>query len=330
MCSREASSARPAACANVQLIEAETCNHLWAERFDKPIADLFDMQDEIVSRLANQLQAELVAAEARRAEQKPGPDSMDLTFQGYAAFNRGLSADLLTKARGFFVRALELHSANVGAIIGAAVVDARIAWSFQIDDPRPLWAAAEAKLSQALAAAPNNARAHLYMGQVLVATNRAQRGIEEYERALALDPNLAAARAAMGLAHVYIGRAEETEAHVLEALRLSPRDTVISTWFLHVGSAKAFLGKYEAALSWLRKSIDANRNNPWSYFYLAASLAHLGLLDEAREELKSGLAVNPNFTIKRFQAGAESDNPVFLAQHKRVIEAMRLAGVPER
>jgi TolB-like protein len=70
---------------NVQLIDAETGQHLWAERFDKPIADLFDMQDEIVSRLANQLQAELIAAEARRAERSPNPDSMDLYFQGERA-----------------------------------------------------------------------------------------------------------------------------------------------------------------------------------------------------------------------------------------------------
>ena len=74
---------------NVQLIEAETGKHLWAERFDKPLADLFDMQDEIVARLANQLQAELIAAEARRAETAPDPDSTDLFFQGRALFNRG-------------------------------------------------------------------------------------------------------------------------------------------------------------------------------------------------------------------------------------------------
>jgi adenylate cyclase len=67
---------------NVQLIDAETANHLWAERFDKPLADLLDMQDEIVARLSNQLGAELVAAEARRAERGPSPDSMDLYFQG--------------------------------------------------------------------------------------------------------------------------------------------------------------------------------------------------------------------------------------------------------
>ena len=81
---------------------------------------------------------------------------------------------------------------------------------------------------------------------------------------------------------------------------------------------------------WLAEKVDRHqRNNPWSYFYLAAALARLGLLDQAREQLKSGLAVNPNFTIKRFHAAVESDNPVFVAQHERVIEAMRLAGVPE-
>jgi adenylate cyclase len=72
---------------NVQLIDAETGNHLWAERFDKPVADLFDMQDEIVARLASQLGTQLIEAEARRAERAPLPDSMDLYFQGTAALN---------------------------------------------------------------------------------------------------------------------------------------------------------------------------------------------------------------------------------------------------
>jgi len=76
---------------NAQLIDAETGNHLWAERFDKPVTDLFDMQDEIVSRLANTLDAELIAAEARRAESSPHPNSMDLYFQGMACWNKGLT-----------------------------------------------------------------------------------------------------------------------------------------------------------------------------------------------------------------------------------------------
>src|SRR3954451_12896172 len=93
---------------NVQLVDAETGNHLWAERFDKPVADLFDMQDEIVSRLANALDAELIAAEARRAERSPHPDAMDLVFQGNSWFNKGPTPDCMARARSFFEKALAL------------------------------------------------------------------------------------------------------------------------------------------------------------------------------------------------------------------------------
>jgi hypothetical protein len=86
---------------NVQLIDAETGNHLWAERFDKPLADLFDVQDEVVARLANTLNAQVTAAEARRAEQSPHLDSMDLYFQGLAWFYKGLVPENLAQARIF-------------------------------------------------------------------------------------------------------------------------------------------------------------------------------------------------------------------------------------
>src|SRR5690349_19081974 len=108
---------------NVQLIDAETGNHLWAERFDKPIADLFEMQDEIVSRLANALDAQLIAAEARRAERSPHPDVMDLVFQGRALSNKGWTPDYMARARGFFERAIALDRENVEAMVGLAYVD---------------------------------------------------------------------------------------------------------------------------------------------------------------------------------------------------------------
>jgi TolB-like protein len=314
---------------NVQLIEAETDAHLWAERFDKPIADLFDMQDEIVARLANQLRAELIDAEARRAEKAPNPDSMDLVFQGHAAFNRGFSPDLLAKARGFFASALEVDPGNVEALVGLGRADTLVASLFMTDDSRSLWAAAEATLTKALTLAPNHALAHRAMGTLLGETYRAERGIEELDRALAIDPNMAMAHGNKGLAKVYIGRAEETEAHVQEALRLSPRDTFVWFWLFFAGMAQSYLGGDEAATWRLRKSIDVNRNNFWVSFYLAVSLAHLGRLDEARREVKAGLADNPRFTIKRYLAAACSDNAVYLAQRERIIEGMRLAGVPE-
>jgi TolB-like protein len=110
---------------NVQLVDAETGNHLWAERFDKPVADLFDMQDEIVSRLANTLNAQLIAAEAHRAEYAPAPGSMDLYFQGAAWLNKGPSPGNLAQARGCFERALVLDPNNVEALVGLASVDAQ-------------------------------------------------------------------------------------------------------------------------------------------------------------------------------------------------------------
>ena len=105
---------------NVQLIDAETGNHLWAERFDKPFADLFDMQDEIVSRLANTLKVKLIAVEARRAQRSMHSDAMELNFQGKACLYKGTAAKNLMQARGFFERALALDPQNVEALIGMA------------------------------------------------------------------------------------------------------------------------------------------------------------------------------------------------------------------
>ena len=109
---------------NVQLIDAETGNHLWAERFDKPLADLFDMQDEIVARLAGALNAQLVVAEARRAGQAATPNSIDLYFQGMAWFNKGLIPSNLAQAHGYFDRALAADPDNVEALIWLAGVEA--------------------------------------------------------------------------------------------------------------------------------------------------------------------------------------------------------------
>ncbi|HEY5204454.1 MAG TPA: adenylate/guanylate cyclase domain-containing protein [Roseiarcus sp.] len=314
---------------NVQLIEAENGAHLWAERFDKPLADLFEMQDEIVSRLANQLRAELTEAEARRAEQAPNPDSMDLYFQGQAWLNRGWTPDMLTRARSFYIHALDLDPGNIDALVGVAAVDLTVCASFMTDDHQTLLAEAETRLARALAVAPNNALAHLLMGVALRMTNWAQRSVEEMERGLAIDPNLATARALIGSALSWMGRAQEAEAHVLEALRLSPRDAMTFEWFLIAGLAKAYLGEFVEAVTWLRKSIDANRNRPLAFFLLAACFAHLGRLDEASREIKAGLAVDPKFTLQRYRKGLRGDNPVYLAQRERVIEGMRKAGVPE-
>src|SRR5262245_4994025 len=315
---------------NVQLIDAETGNHLWAERFDKPLADLFDMQDEIVSRLANALDAELVAAEARRAERSANPDVMDLVFQGRACWNRGWTPEYTSRARGFFERAIALDPENIEAMVGLALVEGTEGATLLTDDPAARLAAAEAISSKVLSLAPNHTGAHLALGAALMFTRRVVQGVGEFEHLLALDRNSAFARANIGFAKILLGRAAETEAHINEALRLSPRDTHAHRWFIWVGFAKVALNADTEAIAWLRRGLEANRNYPVAHFHLAAVLARLGEMDEARAAVQAGLALDPRFTLRRYRAGNTwSDSPAYLAGRERQCEGMRLAGVPE-
>jgi TolB-like protein/class 3 adenylate cyclase len=314
---------------NVQLIDAETGSHLWAERFDKPVADLFDMQDEIVARLAAQLQTELIVAEARRAERAVVPDAIDLIYRGWATFSVVWSPENLATARDFFERALALDQGNIQASFGKATLDFQVAVSFQVDDRAALLASAEKTFKKVLALEPGFARAHMMLGLVQMTTNRPLLSIAALERALALDRNLATAHAALGQAKSFIDRAEETEAHVQEALRLSPRDRLAFLWFFYVAAAKSQLDAHEEALVWCRRSIEANRNYPSAHFLLGAILERLGRKDEARASIETALALAPSFTIRRFKAGMPSDHPSFAAWYQRDLDALRAAGVPE-
>jgi TolB-like protein/Flp pilus assembly protein TadD len=313
---------------NVQLVDADTGTHLWAERFDKPVADLFDVQDEMVSRLANQLEAQLTEEEARRSERSPNPSSMDLYFQGRASWNKGWAPEYMAQARCFFERALTLDSQNIEAMVGMASVDVIVGAVFY-DDPVAHLAAAEATVVRALSHVPNHAGAHLVLGDLLILTNRAVQGIAECERALALNRNLAEAHGQIGLAKLFLGRGAETEAHVNEAFRLSPRDIVAFWWLSTVGYAKLQLNADAEAVGWFQRSIEANRNYPTAHFGLAASLALLGSLDQAKVAAKAGLALNPNFTICRYRDGAPSDHPTYLAARGRISQGMHMAGIPE-
>jgi TolB-like protein/class 3 adenylate cyclase len=314
---------------NVQLIDAETGTHMWAERFDKPAADLLDMQDEIVSRLANTLNAELIEAEARRAERSPRPDATDLYFQGRACVNKGVTPATMEQARAFFARALTLDPGNVEAAVGAAGIDMAVGSAFLADDGAVHFGAAEAALHRVLSVAPNHPRAHMLLGAVQLQTNRVAKGIAECELALALDRNLADAHGFIGLGKYELGRGEEVEGHIQEALRLSPRDTRAFLWYMFVGMGKLTTNADLEAIDWFRRSLVANRNHALSHFHFAAAQALVGDLKEARSSAAAGLALDRSFTVRRYRINAKGDNPAYLAKRERFYEGFRLAGVPE-
>jgi TolB-like protein/DNA-binding winged helix-turn-helix (wHTH) protein len=314
---------------NVQLIDAESGSHLWAEQFDRLVADIFEMQDKIVVRLAGQLNATLILAEARRLGKSPNPDAFDLSLQGTASLIRGPYPDCLQQARSFFARALAIDPDDVRALCGCAAADISELFRFEALDRLKVLAAAEASLSRALSLAPERADAHLWLSFVKSVSNRPEEGVAEAEQALALDRNMALALVAKATAKLFLGCAEEAIDCHLQALRLSPRDAGAHAWMYGVGAAKLHLGEYEDAAKWLRQSVMANPNFSMAHFLLGAALGQLGRVRESHAEAEAGLARNSTFTISSFRDGAESDNPIFLKQRNNVYEGLRLAGIPE-
>ena len=235
----------------------------------------------------------------------------------------------MTKARSFFERALTLDPKNIDALVGMAGIDLGMAANHLTDDGIARLAVAETALTRALSLAPRHAWAHMFMGVLRIYTNHAALGIAECEQALVLDRNLASAHGFIGLGKNFLGRGEETEAHIQEALRLSPRDIYAYWWMVFVASAKLQLNADAEAVIWVRRSIEANPNWPWSHFLLAAALTLLGSPDEARAAAQAGLALDSSFTLRRLRSLAATNNPVVLATRMRIAGGMRMSGVPD-
>jgi TolB-like protein len=318
---------------NAQLIDTETGTHLWAERFDKPRADLFDMQDEITTRLARTIGVELVAAESRRAErERPDQmDAVDLTMHGWEIINQPISMEGMRQGRKYFLAAVQLDDQNVDALVGLAFTSHYLeTQTYTSPTLSEHSRAADAAIIKALRLAPNNALAHCVRAMVLPRfLGETEQAMRECELAINLDRNLASAHALAGVLKVFLGRPEDTKAHVTEAMRLSPRDPELGRWFFYLGLSKLYGGRVHEAIDPLRKSVQLNPDYQVAQFFLASALALEGHDAEAAAVRDTGLRLDPTFTITGFRAKPRSDNATYLAQRERIYTGMRKAGVPE-
>jgi TolB-like protein/class 3 adenylate cyclase/tetratricopeptide (TPR) repeat protein len=316
---------------NAQLIDAQTGAHVWAERFDKPRGDPFGMQDEITARLARMVGIELVAAEGRRAaRERPGnPDAADLAMRGRAVWNQPMTLDRAREARRLFEAALVFDDQNVAALLGLADAHIEEVVIFASDNRVEQIAAAERAVTKALVLAPANAAVHYSRGTVLFAKRLPDQALREFELAIGLDRNLAKAHVYAGLMKLCLGRAKETEAHVAQAIRLSPRDPFLGQWHFALGLADLYLGRNVRAVTALQRSVQLNPDWHLSHFVLAGALALAGLLADAAAACAVARRLGPNFTVGKFRAEAVSDNPVYLAQRELLCSGLLMAGVPE-
>jgi len=307
---------------NAQLIDAESGAHLWADRFEEGVADLFKLQDQVVARLANALGYELVRAEATKGAHSTNPDAIDLTMRGWALLNvAGRDRAQHQQARDLFERVLKIDPENAEAMVGIALIDTRdylFGWG---GHPDPTLASQLDLVTKALTIDSNYSFGYYVKNLALFQALRLPEAVEAGRVGTTVDPNSAFSYDAMSRAEAYLGHCEGAIAHVKEAFRLSPRDPGRGLWHMDKGLGELCRERLDAAAQEFRQGIDGGFRTYLTYAFLAASAALLGNDAEAKTALAEARRLNPQFTIKWYMAR----NPSMPIQ----LEGWRKAGLPE-
>jgi adenylate cyclase len=307
---------------NAQLIDAQSGAHLWADRFEEDVADLFKLQDQVVARLANSLGNELVKAEGEKGGRAQSPDAIDLAMRGQAvALQLPVTKDSNVAARALFERALGIDADNAAARAGDAYTylqDFIYGWTNpQTDYDAKIIAQAD----RALALAPDNWLAYDAKCSYLSLSHRESEALGCADSGLAVNPNSAPLYATRGLAETALGRFEQAKSDIRQAMRLSPRDPKMGIFHLNLGSPELEQGHYDAAIDEFHKVLDAGWRVYMPYGNLAAAYALEGKMDEAKSALAEARRLNPSLTVK--WAIAHSPNV------PKAFEGLRKAGLPE-
>ena len=272
-----------------QLINSETGHHVWAERYDRELADIFDLQDEITRRIVVTLMPELERAEREKAVAKPpgNLDAWDCYLHGVAHLNE-LTADAIPRAREMFQRAIALDPNYAKAYALLAMTYHREMWLDLADDMED---AAERMMQAARAAVrldDGDSLSHSVIAFAYVWQRKYDLAVREAQRALQLNPIDVNVNYAAGVTLSYAGRPAEAIPLMENAIRLSPNDPRAPLYHQGLASAHFSVHRFEEACEWAMKalledsSMVANAmRTPANLVYLS-SLGHLGRLDEAR------------------------------------------------
>ena len=317
---------------SAQLIDAAVDAHLWAEQFDADTADLFTLQSEITSQLANALGVELIAAEAARP--KEHPDALDYILRGRAVLLKPRTPETHREAIDLYERALALDPQSVEAQSRLAAVLVMSVGTGMTNSASAVLdiARAERLVDQALAASPRYTFPHVVKGHVLRVRSRWEEAISEYEAALALDHNSVYALNSLGLCKLYAGSIEEAIPLVEQAIRLSPRDPGIGHCYNLIGNVHLLQSRIEKAIVWLEKARSAMPGVPIFRSRLAAAYALRGETERAAAELAEARRLNKDLfsSIARLKAGRPWGVPKIHALFEATyFTGLRKAGMPE-
>jgi adenylate cyclase len=307
---------------NAQLIDAETGAHLWADRFKEELVDLFKLQDQVVARLANALDYELVRAEAEKGRRSTDADSIDLTMRGWGLLNvAGRDKERYRQARELFERALERDPENPDALVGVALIDIRAQINGWVDRPDITFEGPLRMVTQALTINRDYAFAYYVRSLALWASKRLPEALEAARDGTNFDANSAFSFFGLAQVELSLARCDDGLAHVKQALRLNPRDPAIGLWRMNVGIAEMCHKNFDAAAQEIQRGIDGGFGTFVPYAMLAAAEALRGNVGGARTALAEARRQNPLLTIKWFATTYPTT--------QFVIEGFRKAGMPE-
>jgi adenylate cyclase len=310
-----------------QLVDATTGAHVWAERYDGKVGDLFDVQDEITAAIVGVVAPELIGAEMQRARRKDPAslDAWDNVMRATWHAQRLTAADG-AEARRFAKAAMALDPGLAKAYVVHAMCDVWDVINSRSADPAQSLGSAHAMARQAVDLDERDAEAHAVLGMVMLFMRRFEASERRLHTALGLNPNLALAFMLGGGFYALSGEPAKAHEHLKEALRLNPRDPVNYWIYAFWGLAEWTSGRHDDAADWARKAIHVYPEFPTAHRLLAASLSAAGQIETARAAVESLLRIAPGMSIAKTRAGVPWKKP---EDTERYIDALRKAGMPE-
>ncbi|MXN66565.1 guanylyl cyclase [Stappia sp. GBMRC 2046] len=309
---------------NAQLIDARSGGHLWADRFDRELTDIFEVQDEVTRKIVDALKVTLTPTEEALITDNTATsvEAHDLFLQARQELSGSKNKASFEKATALLKRAIDLdpdYGEPYAGLALACVFDFQNRWT---DDPDRSVDVARRYADLAIEKAPKDAYVHHIAAIVAAFARDFDRNAREIEKALELSPNFAAALASKGANMTFSGRAEEAFPYLERAMRLDPQG---SEQYLHfMGLARLLLGNYETAAAEFRERIRLVPDTDFSRVYLASALGHLGEIDEARKVWDELMAINPDYSFESHMSRAPFRKLEYTAP---IYEGLKKAGL---
>ena len=308
-----------------QLIEAVSARHVWAEKFDGDLADIFDLQDRITESIVGAIEPSLLSAEIARAEHKPTAnlDAYDLYLRAWALYG-SMNRSTIRNAIELLKAAIALDPTYAQAKALAAICHGDLVQQ-RWDDPGD-FAASHRLAKEALAVARDDPIALAFASQIVAYISKDyETALAAADQALAICPNSFVVSSRCGWVKLYVGQAGEAVDCFLRAIRLSPLDPYTFNAPVGMAAARLMEGKPEEAERWARQALQRNATFAAAHRVLIFALVEQARVEEAREALRKMLIVSPDYTLSHFRRLAPFSDRAF---NERFAESLRTAGLP--